>query len=301
MAVEAGDAQVLLGALAVLGLIELLLRERRQQKPQAFHLHRADQPHRQLVEVPDREQLPPRDVAELGMAGQKDRRRKLRPEMLRQVHVDIEAPQVAPLLATDLSDRLVGEDLPAGRLLDVRQRLESLRQEPLRADLPGAHRRQLVPRGVRGQPDPHPVLDRLAPARHHHARHRPVAQIVALLEQIPLPLHDCWLVGLVHRSHDAEWLRRQRPVGRVGRQGLGHGCKAAESHAGERRNPLQANPTSDPPSAWVALVRAATRHCQNAPPTVPFQGAMAHSSCDPSPSPASDLAAARAETPAVLR
>jgi hypothetical protein len=53
VAVQACHAQMLLGALAVLGLIEFLLRERREQQPQAFHLHRGDQPDHQPVEIPD--------------------------------------------------------------------------------------------------------------------------------------------------------------------------------------------------------------------------------------------------------
>ena len=40
VAVQARDAEALLGDLAVFGLVELLLRKRRQQQPHAFHLHR---------------------------------------------------------------------------------------------------------------------------------------------------------------------------------------------------------------------------------------------------------------------
>ena len=36
VAIEAGHAKALVGALAVLGLVELLLRKRREQKPQAL-------------------------------------------------------------------------------------------------------------------------------------------------------------------------------------------------------------------------------------------------------------------------
>ena len=159
------------------------------------------------------------------MAGQKDRRWELRPEMDGQVHVDVEAPQVPPLLPADLVDLLVRKHLPAGRLLDVRQRLESFRQEPLRADLTWAHRRQAVPCRVRRQPDPNALLNRFAPAGHHHARHWPIRQVVALREQIRLPLHHLRLVRLIDRPHDLERLRWQRSVGRVGRQRIGHSRK----------------------------------------------------------------------------
>ena len=41
------------------GLIELLLRERRQQKPHALELLRIEDPVQQLVEVLDRQEFPP--------------------------------------------------------------------------------------------------------------------------------------------------------------------------------------------------------------------------------------------------
>ena len=63
MAIEAGHAQALVGALAILGLIELLLRERRQQHPQAFDLHRRQDADHLVVVVFDRQQLAARDVA----------------------------------------------------------------------------------------------------------------------------------------------------------------------------------------------------------------------------------------------
>jgi hypothetical protein len=67
VAVEAGDAQARLGDLAVLRLIELLLRERGEQQPQAFHLNRRDDAGHGLIEIPDGEQLSAGDVAELGV------------------------------------------------------------------------------------------------------------------------------------------------------------------------------------------------------------------------------------------
>jgi hypothetical protein len=44
VAVEAGHAQARSATLAVLRLVELLLRERRQQQPQPLHLHRREMP-----------------------------------------------------------------------------------------------------------------------------------------------------------------------------------------------------------------------------------------------------------------
>ncbi len=42
MTVQAGHAETLIGGLAILRLVELLLRKWREQQPQPFHLHRRD-------------------------------------------------------------------------------------------------------------------------------------------------------------------------------------------------------------------------------------------------------------------
>ena len=55
MAVETGDAEALVFDLALLGLVELLLRERGQQQPQPFHLHRRDKADHHFVIVLDRQ------------------------------------------------------------------------------------------------------------------------------------------------------------------------------------------------------------------------------------------------------
>jgi hypothetical protein len=65
---------------------------------------------------------------------------------------------------------------------------------------------------------PHPLLHCLPAARHHHARHRPVGEIIALFEQRPLPLHHLRLLRLVIFLHRRERLRRQGAVGEVRRQ-----------------------------------------------------------------------------------
>ena len=87
-----------------------------------------------------------------------------------KIEVDVEAPQVARLLAPDLVDLPVREDLPAGRLLDVRQRQEAGRQQAPLADLVGRSSRRGCPRSRPRELDAHAALHRLAPARHHHPR-----------------------------------------------------------------------------------------------------------------------------------
>src|ERR1700761_8238114 len=78
MAVKAGYATAGFFRTAVIGLIELLLRKRRQQQPQSFKLLRVQDPVEERVVVVHRDQLALRDIAEIRASGQIDRRRKLR-------------------------------------------------------------------------------------------------------------------------------------------------------------------------------------------------------------------------------
>src|SRR3954447_24972579 len=64
VAVEAGHAKTLIGTLTVLGLIELLLREGREQEAKPLNLDRSEDPHRQLVIVLDCQQLPAGNIAQ---------------------------------------------------------------------------------------------------------------------------------------------------------------------------------------------------------------------------------------------
>ena len=85
---------------AVVGLVELLLRERRHQQAQPLELLGVQDAVEQLEEVVDRDELALRDVAEVGPRGQEDRRRELRQEVVGQVEVEVEARQVARLPAS---------------------------------------------------------------------------------------------------------------------------------------------------------------------------------------------------------
>src|SRR3977135_2121831 len=74
MTVEAGHAEALIRNLAVLCLVKLFLRERRQEQQEPLHLHRRYDPVHNLVKILDRKQLTSRYVTEFSMGGEKDRR-----------------------------------------------------------------------------------------------------------------------------------------------------------------------------------------------------------------------------------
>src|SRR5690554_3881155 len=63
MTIEAGNTPMLFSCLAILGLVEFLLRERREQKAQPLHLHRRDQSVHDLVMIGNRQQFAARHIA----------------------------------------------------------------------------------------------------------------------------------------------------------------------------------------------------------------------------------------------
>src|SRR3954447_13097833 len=221
VAIEAGHAKALVGALAILGLVKLLLRKRGQQHPQAFDLYRRQNADHLVVIVFDGQQLAARDVAQLGVCRQEDRWRELGCQMVGEVEIDIEAPQVAGFLVADLVDLIVGKDLPASCLLDMRQRQEPARKQVAFADLVGGHRGKVIPGHALRQLDPNTALHRLAPTRHHLPGYGPVTEIISLLEQRPLALHYRRFRRLVVRFDGAKGQRRQWPIARIRRQRIG--------------------------------------------------------------------------------
>src|ERR1700733_1150401 len=80
MAIEAGCAAARQLGATVLGLVELLLRKRCDQKTQALQLLRGDDTVEQLVVILDGDELALRDVAEVRALVEVDRRRELRQE-----------------------------------------------------------------------------------------------------------------------------------------------------------------------------------------------------------------------------
>ena len=76
MAVEARHALGRLHAPPILGQVELLLRKRREEQPQAFELFRVEDVLEEPLEVVERDQLALRHVAEVGPRHQEDARRR---------------------------------------------------------------------------------------------------------------------------------------------------------------------------------------------------------------------------------
>src|ERR1700675_2526841 len=112
MTIEASCAAARQLGATVLGLVELLLRERCHQKTQALELFRGDDAIEQLVVILDRYELALRDVAEVRALVEVDRRRELRQEMIRDVVLDVETRQIAAFLPLDLVDQKVRKHEP---------------------------------------------------------------------------------------------------------------------------------------------------------------------------------------------
>jgi hypothetical protein len=170
-------------------LVELLLRKRRQQQPQALKLFRVQNPAEQLIEVFDRNQLALRHIAQVRPGRQIHRRRKLRQKTVGNVEVQIEACKVALLLLIQLVDLRLREHHAALRVIGVRQRKKSLREDSPFADHVGVHIIQLRPGHPRRQLHPHALLHGLGTV-HHHTPRRTITQVVAFIQKVHLPFHD---------------------------------------------------------------------------------------------------------------
>src|SRR3954447_6453054 len=234
MAIEAGHAQALVCALAVLGLVELLLREGREQKAKPLHLDRGENANHQLVVVLDRQQLPARHIAQFRMGGEEQGRRKFGSEAVREIQINIEAPQVASFLPANLVNLVVRENLTTGGLLDMGQRHEAGRQEAPLADFVRAHGCQALPGHTGWKLDADAALDGLTPSRHHHPGDGLVGQVIALVQQIGLSLPHLRLLGLVRRLHGREGQGREGPVGCIGRKRIGQRGQAARQDKSRR-------------------------------------------------------------------
>ena len=190
MTIETGDAGARLQRSPVIGGVELLLRKRSQQKPQTLQLLRIQEAVEQLEVVLQRDHLPLRHVAEIGASRQEDGGRIFGKQVRREVEVQVEACQVTSLLLLDLINLVFGKHHAAFRVVGVRQGQEPLGPQPLLTNRLGRHRGQVFPRvhSVR-QFRPHALLDRLA-ARHGDALGGSITQVVPLLQQFHLPVHD---------------------------------------------------------------------------------------------------------------
>src|SRR6478609_10391841 len=130
---------------SIVDVVELLLRERRQQQTQPVELLRIQQALEQLVVVVRRDQLTLRNIPKVWLRSEVDRRRKLGQELVGQIEVQVEARQIAPCLAQYFVDRKVREEHAALRLLRMRQREKPEREQVLSLDLLRAQRRKIRP------------------------------------------------------------------------------------------------------------------------------------------------------------
>src|ERR1022692_3202133 len=112
--------------------------------------------------------------------------------MVRKVEVEIETSQVAPFLFLHLINFELGKKHAALWMIRMWQRLETGRKQVPFFDLLRAQFRELVPGRAAGEFDSHTLLHGFS-SRHFDSLSRAIAQIIALLKQSHLPLHDLWL------------------------------------------------------------------------------------------------------------
>ena len=114
--------------------------------------------------------------------------------MVRQIEINVEPLEVAPVLLLDRVDLKVRNDKAALLVLGMRQRIEPLRVEVLVADLVRGHGRQPLPGHASRQFDADALLNGFCPV-HRDTLGGVVAQIVTLAEQSVMCLFDGGLFG----------------------------------------------------------------------------------------------------------
>ena len=90
VAVQTCHSQRRLQAFPIVRRIELFLRKRCEEQPQAIELNRRKNVLEEPVVVVDRNDLSAGDISQFGPVVEEDRRRKFRKKSVRQVEVDIE-------------------------------------------------------------------------------------------------------------------------------------------------------------------------------------------------------------------
>src|SRR6185369_1375360 len=145
VAIEAGYPAADMLAPAILRLVELLLRKRREQQAESFDLLGVEQTVKELIEVFDGDQLPLGDVTQVGTRGQKNGRWEFGKEVVRNVEVKIEACKVSLLLLVDLINFELREKHSTFRVVWVRQRKEAGGKDVAGFDLFGGQLGELVP------------------------------------------------------------------------------------------------------------------------------------------------------------
>src|SRR5262245_6894642 len=109
-----------------MGRIELFLWKLRDEHAQPVKLRRSDESAEQPVEVFCVQHFSLRDIAELGMGREENRRGKFRQQALRQVEV-----QVKPLESWKLFDLDLRKYLAPDGVLDMRESVKTRGKHPL--------------------------------------------------------------------------------------------------------------------------------------------------------------------------
>src|SRR5579885_968895 len=169
------------------------------------------------------------------MSREENGRRKFRSEPVRKIEIDIEAAEIAAFLVIDLVYLGVGENLPPGRLFDMREGHQSCGEQTALPDLTGTHCRQALPSHAWRQLHADTALHRLPPPRHHGIWDRMVRKVIAMPEHRLLALHDWRLLRLVIGLYRIQRQRWERTVGGIGRQRIGRCGKQAKSADSKRQ------------------------------------------------------------------
>jgi hypothetical protein len=216
---------------------------------------------KELIEVVSGDEVAPRHVAQVGPGRQKDGGGEFGQEPVRQIEVEVEAGQVPRRLLLDLVDLEAGKKHAPFWMIRMRQRHESSREEPLLADLLRCRVRQAIPRDPGRELDPNAVLHWLPPA-HGDPCCRPVAEVVARVEQVRLARHDSCL-GRAHPREDRlEILLPHGLIARPRRIGRSLGLGAEGSPRRDEYTQAKENRDAHPASTHVH-VPFRTSHVSN--------------------------------------
>src|SRR5687767_1152480 len=140
VAIETAHAQTGFGGFTVVSGIELFLCKLRDQHAQPVQLRGSHETSKKPVKIFRMDNLPLRDIPQLRMGRQENRRRKFGEQAFRQVKIDVKSFESRKFL-----DLHLGKDLTADRVLDMRQPIESLWKHSLLLDVFRRQLGELVP------------------------------------------------------------------------------------------------------------------------------------------------------------
>ncbi len=240
VAVEASHAEHTVSTVgpSVLGGVELLLGELREQEPEPLQLLRVEDAVEDLVEIVDRDEAALGHVAQIRAGGEVDGRRGIRQDMLGQVEVHIEPGEPRQEL-----QRHLREEHASLGVVGERQRL--VREVPLILDLRRSHLIELFPAAV-SELGRRPHRDRLA-AGHLDTRIGFRCKVVPRAKQVCVGFGPLRLDG---QARGLDLLERLRLVDRsiarrdpslLSRRRDGH-CHHEQGHERARQNDHAALP-----------------------------------------------------------